>query len=357
MTYRILLWLSITFTSVCGPLSAYTIDTGLIKFVQPNGVEFVGREWSEGYVVTRETEDGFKFLQDNDRYYYYAELHQRGDFSPTQLKVGIDDPVRNNLSKNLDRSADREAEINDALTRSRNPFAAGVAGKATAAQTAPPLDITIGIILVEFADVKGSSYTESDFEDMFFGSSYDNTDHPDGQTVYGSIAAYWDQVSNGDLTITDAAVSGGPTGGILNPVFSGAPSWVPLAGNKADYHLNERMWEFRTAAKNAADNMLGGDIDADSDNTFRIAIVYAGNLYDPQWTACGSNCGLTPHAILNGHEYVYSELRDSNHNTDERNCDDGTTSPGDCTYNTIDFAHIGSHVHEIGHTLGLAARG
>ena len=46
-------------------------------------------------------------------------------------------------------------------------FAAGVAGKATAAQTAPPLDITIGIILVEFADVKGSSYTESDFEDMF----------------------------------------------------------------------------------------------------------------------------------------------------------------------------------------------
>ena len=340
-------WVSLSVIAACATASAYTIDTGLIAFVQPNGAEFKGRQWSEGYAVNSRTEDGFEFIKDPGGHYYYARLGAQGDFVSSGVKVGIDDPYAHGIPKGLMRTAPRRAEIQDAFQRSANGNRKA-AGKLATTQVAPPSTITLGIVLVEFSDIKGSSYAETDYESMFFGSSYTGNSHPDGQTVWGSIAAYWTQMSGGTVTITDDPVQGGRSGGILNPVYSGAPSWVPLAENKAHYHTTFTMNGFRAVARAAAANM---GINTATSSTYRIAYVYAGNLYDQTPTAwppsgCG-NCGLTPHAILGGNEYLYSELRDSNHATDARNCE----SSGCAT--TPVFAHIGSHVHEIGHMFGL----
>ena len=282
------------------------------------------------------TEDGYEFVERLDRYYTYAKLDKRGDFAPRELRVGIDDPEKNAVVKGLRRSSQRRRELQESLELSESD-GTRAAGKRAAAQ-ALPSTITMGIVLLEFNDIKGSSYTEDDYEDMFFSSNYTGTSHPDGQQVFGSIAEYWEQMSGGTVTVTDSAVGSGPAGGILNPVVSGAPSWVPLAEDKLDYHTTYSMGQFRAAARAAAKNM---GINTTTSSTYRIAYVYAGNLHDQSYPGgCGS-CGLTPHASsIGGTEYTYSEVRDANHATDARNCE----APSCAT--TPVFVHIGTHVHE-----------
>ncbi len=191
-----------------------------------------------------------------------------------------------------------------------------------------------------------SSYTESDFEDMFFGSSYTGTDsHPDGETTYGSVWAYYDRMSGGNLDITDSSVGSGPAGGVLNTVSAdGVPTWIRLAGNKADYHLGTKR-NFQTAALNAA---AAAGIDTGATRTYRLVIIYAGNLYDSfyQNGSCGGDrfgCGLTPHARQGRNVYIMSEETDSDHTTYCRNHENCGQV----------FSHIGNHVHEIGHMFGL----
>jgi len=128
--------------------------------------------WGDELVANARTEDGFSFVQDRDRYYYYAKLDDYGEFTASDFKVGIDDPVANGIVRGLERSPERKAQIQAARERFESGDA-DVAGKLVAIQTAPPANVTIGIILVEFSDIKGSSsYNESDFEDMFFSTSY-----------------------------------------------------------------------------------------------------------------------------------------------------------------------------------------
>ena len=190
---------------------------------------------------------------------------------------------------------------------------------------------------------------------MFFGTSYNNTDHPDQETVYGSIAAYWDQMGGSKINLKSGAVGSGPSGGVLNTCDGNdKPNWIALSGTKESYHDASTKGTFRSAAETAANN---AGIDINDSSTYRLAYIYAGNLYDSNWPGgCGigtsgdpddTGCGLTPHAILGGSVYIYPELRDSNHTTDARNCE-GTG----CATTPV-FAHIGSHVHEIGHMLGL----
>ena len=82
------------------------------KFVyQPDGTElhlhiFGDKRFVDGYVV----------VHGSDSWYYYAELDARGEYVASPYKVGIDDPVKIGIPKNLQqqRSAVRQAEIDAA---------------------------------------------------------------------------------------------------------------------------------------------------------------------------------------------------------------------------------------------------
>ncbi len=86
-----------------GSLWATNVDTGWIKYTQPNGVTFIGRTWGNEFEHFRETKDGYRFvLNPDDGYYYYARLGAKGDYEASPLKVAIDVPQ--GIPKGLERS-------------------------------------------------------------------------------------------------------------------------------------------------------------------------------------------------------------------------------------------------------------
>ncbi len=327
---RIVLLIAVLVTVLLsGGLSfAYYLDTDFITVRQPNGVTFVGREWGDEFEFNSETEDGYKYKRDVvDGYFYYAELDSRGEFHKSGFKVEIDDPVENGIEKHLKRSSQRKKEI-EAEKRRRGFLPTIGAAKVSKTLGAPP-EVTQGIVLVEFTDVKHrtspSAYTKVQFEDMLFSTNY--TSHPDGETVFGSVWAYYDDMSGGTFNLTK-----NNGGGVLNSVDgNGVPIWLTLPESKAIYDSLTASIFFNAAIQAAQD----AGINTSTSTTRKIAYIYAGNLYDAG--------GLTPQVNgIGGGYYSMSERRDSNHDTNVRKQE----------YAGANFPHIGTHAHEFGHLLG-----
>ena len=318
-----------------GVAYAYYLDTGTIEFTQPNGTTFTGRQWGDNFSRNSVTEDGYRFIENSDdRYFYFAKHDSGGDFRATRFKVGIDDPTAYGIRKNLNRSLERQEEIAKARDEFWGQTPAG-AGKALSEPASP---ITIAIILVEFDDVKhrtdangDDEYTESNYDSMYFNQN--GYVHPDGESTYGSINKYYEDMSDDELSIIE-----GSTGGVLNQTdANGNLIWLTLPEDKSWYHVRS-ISNFHsaclTAAQNAGFNVTTG-------NTRKLAFIYAGNLYDTNGSV---SSGLTPAANwAPGVRYTTSELRDTNPSTNVRNQE---------TPNAV-FAHIGTAVHEIGHLIGL----
>lgn len=182
--------------------------------------------------------------------------------------------------------------------------------------------ITLKILLVEFSDVGHRTdpfeYTRQDFEDMLIslGSYVSPVSYtPDGNAVYGSMHDYFNKMSSGNVTIT---------GYVVNIVDDNdIPSWVPLPGNKVDYHSYSSS--IFTDAINAA---TAQGLDVSTSLTVKLAVIYAGNVY--------MDGGLNP--MASGNKYLMSERQDRPYNQE----------------NTTDkFSRIGIHCHEFAHILGI----
>jgi hypothetical protein len=78
---------------------------------QPNGVQFSSKYWGDEYFHYWETDDGYRIIRAADGYYYYATLDANGEFTKTNLKVGIDTAPSSALG--LMRSTARIAELED----------------------------------------------------------------------------------------------------------------------------------------------------------------------------------------------------------------------------------------------------
>jgi hypothetical protein len=87
-------------------------DTGMNELQQPDETTFIGRIWGDEFFDWMETEDGYRFVQSGDGYYYYAILDQYGEFAPTIYKVGIDSPPPSSyqLERTQSRIDDRQLE-------------------------------------------------------------------------------------------------------------------------------------------------------------------------------------------------------------------------------------------------------
>jgi hypothetical protein len=88
-------------------------DTGMFTLTQPNDVTFTGRIWGDEFIYWMETENGYRFVQTFDGWYFYATLDQNGEYAPTNYKVGIDSPPAS--SYKLERSQSRLNEIADEI--------------------------------------------------------------------------------------------------------------------------------------------------------------------------------------------------------------------------------------------------
>ncbi|HQI42394.1 MAG: hypothetical protein B6D44_13615 [Ignavibacteriales bacterium UTCHB2] len=101
--------LSVFILSVVIEIKPAPFDTGMATFTQPNDVSFTGRIWGDEFIWWAETENGYRFIQSGDGWYYYATLDQNGEYAPTNYKVGMDWPPAS--SYKLERTESRIEEI------------------------------------------------------------------------------------------------------------------------------------------------------------------------------------------------------------------------------------------------------
>ena len=163
-------------------------DLGMVR--QPDGTEVQvrlrGDEWCHwhedeaGYTVMRESTSGA---------WVYATLDADGEFSPTALRVGRDDPSRT-LVKGL-RSSAQMARANKVKSALREEGRMNTATKGTLRNL---------VILVQFPDLK-FKYGASDYERLYNETGYSVSG------AQGSVKDYYKEVSYGQLNL-ESVVAG-----------------------------------------------------------------------------------------------------------------------------------------------------
>ncbi len=151
-------------------LQGAPFDTGMTELQQPDETTFIGRIWGDEFFYWAETEDGYRFVQSGDGWYYYATLNQDGEFAPTSYKVGIDTPPAS--SYQLDRTQARIDEINQQIEEFNEQIELNrqwFAQKQAKAQ-GQPVTLKVGIILIEFTDV--THYTAAYRPDGYLDSRF-----------------------------------------------------------------------------------------------------------------------------------------------------------------------------------------
>ncbi len=314
-------------------------DTGMTELQQPDETTFIGRIWGDEFFWWAETQDGYRFVQSGDGWYYYAQLNQDGEFAPTSYKVGIDTPPAS--SYQLDRTQTRIDEINELIKEFNEQIELNrqwYAQKQSEAQ-GQPVTLKVGIILIEFQDVKHfdpdefprlGGYLTADFDSMMFSYNYwnaplNNNIHPEGEEIFGSFRDYWDQMSKGKLRIE---------GRVVNPTDeNGVPFWLTADYTRAYYSgLSDLRVLANEAIQKAIDYGYVGEELSDSNYYDKYAVVYAQE-------AIGSG-SLYVHAQTIGGKYHFLAERS------------GPNLYGGLAINKS-FTHIGIYAHEFGHTIGF----
>ena len=200
--------LSVLIIAVGIEIKPAPFDTGMNELQQPDETTFIGRIWGDEFFDWMETEDGYRFVQSGDGWYYYATLDQYGEFAPTIYKVGIDSPLPS--SYQLERTQSRIDEINQQIQGFNEQIELNrqwYAQKQAEAQ-GQPVTLKVAIILIEFKDVKHfdpdefprlGGYLTADFDSMMFSYNYwigsgINSPHPEQEEVFGSFRDYWHQI-------------------------------------------------------------------------------------------------------------------------------------------------------------------
>jgi len=109
MKFLLVVPLILVFAILPNTMQAAPFDSGFIVWAQPNSTTFVARAWGDEFFWWMETSDGYRIILGDGGWYYYATLDERGEFAPTNARVGIDSPPSG--SYQLERSASRIAEI------------------------------------------------------------------------------------------------------------------------------------------------------------------------------------------------------------------------------------------------------
>ncbi|MBL7074542.1 right-handed parallel beta-helix repeat-containing protein [candidate division KSB1 bacterium] len=341
------LTLSMSMAYACG------FNTGYIEWSQPNGVGFTACYWSDGFQTWMETDDGYRIFKGYDGWFYYAVLNSRGEFSPSDKKVGIDPPLAS--SYKLERSAERIAEI-QAYKEAWNRGAEEGYQENLASSLDDPVTYKLGVVLVDFTPSARRTenenypygYTKALFDSMFFSRNHwigdefstPPTPHPELEALFGSFADYyWEQSLE---TVQFEGRDGMRS--IVNPdtLVNGylIPRWVILDSSATYYDELGGGWPFGaytllhdmiSAANAQLADVLG---DSPLDSVFdKVGFITAGYT-----SLSGGNLRGGWTEYVGGKYYVCAEVYGWE---------------GNPNY-PAGFRHIGTHVHEFAHTIGLA---
>jgi M6 family metalloprotease-like protein len=274
---------------ICSEFFAAPFDSGYITWTQPNGVTFVARSWGDEFESWMETNDGYRIIIGPYDYFYYSVLDINGEFTYSNYKVAIDEPLQE--SYQLERSQLRLSEIEgeresfkQKCEQNYTDFMAEFDGPST-----PPL--RLAIVLIDFADsLHSSNYNKKDFDTLFFSTGYYYTDpnnpvikSPNQEWVYGSLRDYYRDQSLNKLEIIGKF---GADRSIVNPEDPnnpGKPLWVYMPEEKSYYSQNGLL--LNNAAKERAESQLNLNLDQYD----RIGFVLAGdrtNSYGGTWPMC-----------------------------------------------------------------------
>ncbi len=290
MKYAIKILLIVFFIVSCSlEILSAPFDTGMSLLQQPNGVTFTGRIWGDEFIYWAETQDGYRFVQSGDEWYYYATLNVQGEYTATTYKVGIDTPPAS--SYQLARTQARIDEINLQIQQFNAQIELNWQWYAQKqveadAQSQPSVNLRIGIILIEFQDIKHyktgpqgvrpNGYYKSDFENMMFSEDYwigsgIESPHPEGEEVFGSFRDYWYQISRGKLRVG---------GQVVNPIdHNGVPIWLTATYSRAYYVDTYAGFTIlgNEAIQMAIDSGYISTTQGDSNYYDNLAIIYARN--------------------------------------------------------------------------------
>ncbi len=215
-----------------------------------------------------------------------------------------------------------------------------------------PATVSVGVILVEFTDrghftggTRPNGYLKSDFENMlssddFYYTTPNGATSPDGEDVYGSVKDWYQENSHGLIQTT---------GQVINPANgSGVLTWLNLGSSSTYLTDTRRMIDssITRAVRNGWDcnyNIIcvvaSQDLNGQPENTWHGSAIWGGPS-DFRIPATDLPSGST---LFNYNNFMGC------YNTFERARGVSTGTPT--------FRHIGVHVHEIFHTLGLVFLG
>ena len=160
---------------------------------QPDGSEIRLRLRGDEWCHWHEDEAGYAVMREPvSEAWVYANLNSDGEFEPTKLQVGKDDPSKS-LAKGLRPVAMEErARAMRSAMRSQED---GQKRKTTTKGTLRNL-----VVLVQFPDLK-FKYSKSDFERLYNETGYSVSG------AYGSVKDYYNEVSYGQLNL-ESVVAG-----------------------------------------------------------------------------------------------------------------------------------------------------
>lgn len=182
--FVIFLWIVVPIVFGITFAVAAPFDTDFVTWTQPNGVKFIARLWGDEFQYWFETQSGHRIIQGANNWYYYATLNSDGEYTPTTLRVGVYYPPL--ISYELERSRARIAAINQQIAEFQEQLrrnAEWFAAKQQAARAmGQPVVLRLGVILVEFQDVRHYvdtrpeltrplGYYKADFDSMLFSQN------------------------------------------------------------------------------------------------------------------------------------------------------------------------------------------
>lgn len=303
--------------------SVYTIpmNTEWKIFKQPNGITFIARQQGDEFYCYSVTNEGSYFIKDyKTGWFYYAVQQTGGKFASTGERVGIDIPSP--LTKHFD-----EGIMNIAIELGRKQYETSLSAfnftKNYFAKTTTTDVREVSILLVEFKDVthtvKNPGHTRGyyipEFERMMFSLNQyqEPVKSPDNEDVFGSVRDYYRE-----MTLQSVDIQGSVINKKSNPSDS-IPIWIKLSKTKSEYQSFDYT-VFLNEVLDSAENSIHGfnrDDYTTSDRSLKLSIIYAGDAY----------YGGGLHARAEQYGYFTSETYAGN------------------------FSHIGTHCHELGHTL------
>ena len=326
---------------------AVCVDTGWQRWIQPDGVTFLGRAWGDEVAMELLTADGYPFVQDGAGYCYYSELGEDGFYHATTARVGLAQPQAHGIQPGPQSNAARKAWI---LARQKelgivpgvSPGSPRPAGKplwgSTSTWTSPT---TLHVVLVTFGEDPANDFDEpygyrtEDFLRLFQGPLSGAVTLSNGEVLpetFGSVRDYLANASRGAFDLQVRVVN--------NTDGDGFPIWVELPWTKEYCRTSVTVLQYFEEAFVRATTTYGLTIPGTRYGTGSLAdkvvYLYSGATFtnhDPVRALHPQTDGYGIYAS----RYVMGEREgfgNNNHNIDT-------------------FAGIGTHVHEFGHLLGF----